>query len=206
MEALTFLVNNLGSHHEHQKEGASSSEGSGSDSGRIGSDGPNAFLKDLDFKQLREAFRSLDTENLGMLSMAEVKQAFKDANIPSEDVDRIFRTLDTNGDGLINYSEFLAATIDRNKALTMQNLQFAFHHFDVDGSGYITEQDLTEVFHREGKFGAKGDLTTERKMIHAIMQEAAKELGPASVGKEGLKISFEQFTKIMTMQQQSLHH
>jgi len=124
MEALTFLVNNLGSHHEHHNEGASSGDGSGSDSGHhsgigSGSDGPNAYIKDLDFKQLREAFRSLDTENLGMLSMAEVKQAFKDASIPSEDVDRIFRTLDTNGDGLINYSEFLAATIDRNKALTM---------------------------------------------------------------------------------------
>jgi calcium-dependent protein kinase len=74
-----------------------------------------------------------------MLSLTEVKQAFKDANIPSEDVEKIFRSLDGNGDGLINYSEFLAATVDRKKALTMQNLQFAFHHFDVDGSGYITE-------------------------------------------------------------------
>lgn len=104
-----------------------------------GSDGPGGFLKEIDFKALREAFRSLDTENLGMLSMAEVKQAFKDANIPPEDVEKIFKSLDTNGDGLINYSEFLAATVDRKKALTMQNLQFAFHHFDVDGSGFITE-------------------------------------------------------------------
>ena len=191
-----FLVNNLGgNHHAH---GTSSSSGSGSDSAGgnfrgmgSGSDGPGGFMKDIDFKALREAFRSLDTENLGMLSMAEVKQAFKDANIPSDDVDKIFKSLDTNGDGLINYSEFLAATVDRKKALTMQNLQFAFHHFDVDGSGYITEQDLTEVFHREGKFGCKGDLMAERRMIHAIMQEAAKELGPAAVGKDGLKISFE---------------
>ncbi len=97
-----------------------------------------------------------------MLSMQEVKQAFKDANVNADDIERIFRQLDTNGDGLINYSEFLAATVDKKKALTMQNLQFAFHHFDVDNSGYITEQDLTEVFHREGKFG-KGDLLQERR-------------------------------------------
>ena len=76
-------------------------------------------MNDIDFKALREAFRSLDTENLGMLSMAEVKQAFKDASIPSDDVDKIFKSLDTNGDGLINYSEFLAATVDKKKALTM---------------------------------------------------------------------------------------
>ena len=90
MEALTFLVNNLGS-----------GVMEGSDA------------KEIDFKVLREAFRALDTENLGMLSMQEVKQAFKDANINAEDVERIFRSLDTNGDGLINYSEFLAATVDR---------------------------------------------------------------------------------------------
>ncbi len=57
-----------------------------------------------------------------MLSFSEIKQAFKDANINADDVDKIFSTLDTNGDGLINYSEFLAATVDRKKALTMQNL------------------------------------------------------------------------------------
>ena len=59
--------------------------------------------------------------------------------------------IDTDHDGVINYSEFLAATIDKQKTLTMQNLMFAFHHFDVDNSGYITEQNLSEVFHREGR-------------------------------------------------------
>jgi Ca2+-binding EF-hand superfamily protein len=39
--------------------------------------------------------------------------------MPVEDVEKIFRSLDSNGDGLINYSEFLAATVDRKKALTM---------------------------------------------------------------------------------------
>jgi len=57
-----------------------------------------------------------------MLSFSEIKQAFKDANINADDVDKIFSTLDTNGDGLINYTEFLAATVDRKKALTLQNL------------------------------------------------------------------------------------
>lgn len=61
MEALTFLVNNLGSGDYGNAHG-SGSEGSG-----------EASLKDIDFKSLRAAFRELDTENLGMLSMQEVK-------------------------------------------------------------------------------------------------------------------------------------
>jgi hypothetical protein len=35
--------------------------------------------------------------------------------------------------------------------ITEANLTFAFHHFDVQNSGYITEQNLEECFRREGK-------------------------------------------------------
>jgi hypothetical protein len=58
MEALTFLVNNLGSGDYGTAHGSGSGE---------------ASLNDIDFKSLRAAFRELDTENLGMLSMQEVK-------------------------------------------------------------------------------------------------------------------------------------
>lgn len=71
--------------------------------------------------------------------------------------------IDLNHDGEINYSEFLAATVDKKKALTLQNLWFAFHHFDADNSGFITEAGLAEVFHREGR-----KITPEQ--IHEIMQ------------------------------------
>lgn len=86
------------------------------------------------------------------MNIHQIKEGFREARIPEEDLEDIFRKLDHDQDGLINYSEFLAATVDRKKALTMQNLAFAFHHYDVDNSGFITEAGLTEVFHREGKF------------------------------------------------------
>jgi hypothetical protein len=57
MEALTFLVNNL----------------SGDAGSETGADNDSQPQSDIDFKMLREAFRELDTENLGMLSIAEVK-------------------------------------------------------------------------------------------------------------------------------------
>jgi calcium-dependent protein kinase len=101
---------------------------------------------------LREAFRAVDKNNTGLLTMKEIKDVFKESGgITNENLEEIFKNLDLDKDGKINYSEFLAATFDRKKALTMQNLQFAFHHFDVENSGFITEGSLTEVFHREGR-------------------------------------------------------
>ena len=62
----------------------------------------------------------------------------------------MFTDIDFNSDGEVNYSEFLAATIDKRKCITDENLRFAFHHFDVDGSGFITAHDLNEMYKRKG--------------------------------------------------------
>ena len=94
----------------------------------------------------------------------------------------IFHRIDLNNSGQINYSVFLAATVEKQKVLTQNNLWFAFHHFDVENSGYITEEGLVEVFHREGK-------KISREKIHEIMKDA----DPLNKGK----ISFDDFTKIM---------
>ena len=93
----------------------------------------------IDFKSLRDAFRALDKSNTGLLNLNEMKQAFIDSNIQPADLENIFKAIDFHKEGTINYSEFLAATVDKKKTLTMQNLWFAFHHFDVANTGYITE-------------------------------------------------------------------
>ncbi len=79
----------------------------------------NNITKEIDFKSLREAFRAFDKNNTGLLSLVEVKAAFKESNIAWDDIDDMFRNLDFNQDGKINYSEFLAATVDRKKTLTL---------------------------------------------------------------------------------------
>lgn len=64
----------------------------------------------------------------------------------------------------------------------MQNLMFAFHHFDVDNSGFITEQGLKEVFHREGK-----------KITSQQVQDMMKTADADNKGK----LNFDDFVKIM---------
>lgn len=98
----------------------------------------NNLNKEIDYKNLRDAFRVLDKDNTGMLSVSELKDTIKD-QMATERLDEIFKSIDQDKDGKINYSEFLAVTVDKQQALTLQNLLFAFHHFDVDNSGFITE-------------------------------------------------------------------
>lgn len=45
---------------------------------------------------------------------------------------------DYAGNGKINYSEFLAATVEIKKVLTYDRLWALFKYFDTDCSGYIT--------------------------------------------------------------------
>jgi len=96
--------------------------------------------KDIDFKNLREAFRSLDKKNTGILTITEIKEAFKESGLNQENLEELFKSFSHHDrNGQINYSEFLAATVDKSKALSHHNLCFAFHHFDVNNSGFITE-------------------------------------------------------------------
>ena len=104
---------------------------------------------------MRDAFRAIDTTNSGIITIDQIKKGFVYDNyvtyLDDGQLEKIFARFDFNKTGEINYSEFMAATVDKKKALTKANLQFAFHHFDVDNEGYITKTDLKEVFRRQGK-------------------------------------------------------
>lgn len=113
----------------------------------------------FDFAKLRNAFRTLDTDNSGSLEISEIKRAFGELNMPEEEVNQIFARMDFNHDGEINYTEFLSVTVDRRRAITEDNLLFAFHHFDVDNSGHITAENLEECFRREGKHLVQDEIT-----------------------------------------------
>lgn len=112
---------------------------------------------------MRDAFRAIDTSNSGIITREQLIKGFNYDNhvthLNHEFIDMIFNKLDFNNSGKINYSEFMAATVDKKIALTNANLLFAFNYFDTENKGYITKKDLTEVFRRQGKFLSDDDLT-----------------------------------------------
>lgn len=52
------------------------------------------------------------------------------------------KSADTDNSGEINYTEFIAATIDANVFMRGDYLRTAFEMFDADGSGKIDNEEV----------------------------------------------------------------
>jgi Ca2+-binding EF-hand superfamily protein len=55
------------------------------------------------------------------------------------------------GNQKINYTEFLAATVNVQNFVTEERLWALFNTFDTDGSKFITANNLKEAFSRLGR-------------------------------------------------------
>lgn len=62
----------------------------------------------------------------------------------------LLRGADTDNSGSIDYTEFLAATMDAQIFLREDYLRTAFNMFDVDGSGKIDKTELISLLSGEG--------------------------------------------------------
>lgn len=90
--------------------------------------------------------------------------------------------VDINNDGVINWSEFLAATLDKKIQLNKEKLKSVFCHFDVDKSGFITQNNLQLLMAKCGKT--------------MINEEITIMLDECDINKDS-KIGFDEFCKIM---------
>lgn len=79
-----------------------------------------------------------------------------DVKMSKEEIQRIVKEVDYAENGLVNYSEFIAATINAKKFLNDSKLLAIFQSFDIDNSGSISYQNLKDAF---SKFGR--DITDE---------------------------------------------
>lgn len=56
------------------------------------------------------------------------------------------KSIDVDRSGTIDYNEFLAATIDKEKIASKKNLELAFKTFDRDNSGKINLNEIKCMF------------------------------------------------------------
>ena len=92
---------------------------------------------------LKARFEQLDTNGDGMLTFSELQQGL--ATLPIGELQEIWKCVDIDQSGFVDYSEFLAATLDRSVYLQEEKLWSAFLTFDKDGSGKISAQELRDA-------------------------------------------------------------
>ncbi|KAK4272656.1 hypothetical protein QN277_021177 [Acacia crassicarpa] len=104
-------------------------------------------LSEEEIAGLKEMFKMIDTDNSGQISFEELKAGLKayGANIDESEIHSLMRAADVDNSGTLDYTEFITATMNLNKAWREDNLVAAFHYFDKDGSGYITQDELQRV-------------------------------------------------------------
>lgn len=106
-----------------------------------------------EMNELQLAFKDLDTNMDAKLSWAEIKAGYKKylPHITDAEIDRILEIADADGSGEIDYSEWVVATIDKNKLLSDEKMRAAFSLFDKDGGGTISPGEIKEVLGIGGK-------------------------------------------------------
>jgi calcium-dependent protein kinase len=102
-------------------------------------------LKEDDIKELKDIFMALDDNKDGTLTLEEIKQGLAKLKDCKINIEEIFQSIDTDGSGVINYTEFLAATIDKKVYLKEERLYEAFKTFDTDGSGKISTEEVLKI-------------------------------------------------------------
>ncbi|CAK9082900.1 Calcium-dependent protein kinase 12 (OsCDPK12) (OsCPK12) [Durusdinium trenchii] len=103
-------------------------------------------LTDDAIKDLKELFMAMDDNNDGTLSVAELKEGLTKAGVAvPADLAAMMERIDTDGSGVIDYSEFMAATLDKRQWVAEDACWRAFKTFDQDGSGHIDKEELMKL-------------------------------------------------------------
>jgi len=125
-------------------------------------------LSDDQIKALRETFMQLDKNGDGLLTPAELKDGLAKAGLKEipPDLQAILEDVDSDGSGVIDYTEFLAATLDKRQYLQEDVCWSAFRLFDRNGDGKISKEELQAVLGDKGVEDALGT-----KQIAELLKE-----------------------------------
>lgn len=125
------------------------------------------LVTQADKNELISVFRSLDISGDGKLTINELepycKKIFGDS-FSDEEIKLILKRVDTDGSGYIDYSEFIAAAMDKKKLLSEEKLEAAFKAFDTDHNGKITAQELKSFLESNIKI----DISAYKKLIEQV--------------------------------------
>lgn len=137
-------------------------------------------LTQAEIAGLKAAFDSMDTNRDGKLTYAELEEALEQEGYDGlkDELRNVMAGLDLSDQNAeIEYSEFLAATMDMNHAIREENILRAFQVFDKKGTGVISFAELTKIMGSEeharevaGEIDLNGDGVISYEEFKAMMQ------------------------------------
>ncbi|KAG7355129.1 serine:threonine protein kinase [Nitzschia inconspicua] len=94
---------------------------------------------------LRKVFQKYDKRQDGCITFDQFCEALKESGHSTNDMKEMFEAVDLDGTGRIRYTEFLAATIEAQGAISEERLAECFDRLDADDSGFISAENLAEL-------------------------------------------------------------
>jgi len=105
-------------------------------------------LDENEINNLKNVFSAFDKSKDGQISYDELRQGLiqlKSNRITEQDVNFLFQALDVDRNGKVDYTEFIAATLQKANYLRNDRLLEAFLNFDKDKSGKISKEELLQA-------------------------------------------------------------
>jgi len=145
--------------------------------------------QESELADVRQVFKALDSDGDGMLSAGEIEDAFLQCGLTSahEEVLHIFDSFDHKGLGKVQYTAWLAATMQPDVIASERAVAAAFHFFDTEGEGAISKEELLTVLDEADAqdviecWDTSGDGTLNPEDFRLLMADLARRRGYCEV-------------------------
>ena len=146
-------------------------------------------LKTEESGPIGEIFRKINECKTGMIDFEDFKSFIinnQDNEIiggeTDDEIKKKFLEIDVDGNNKIDFTEFIAANMDKAIFKDKEKLRIAFDAFDIDKNGIINKEDIINILKLENLYDAN-------KIVSDLID-------PNDINKDG-KIDFDEFCKLM---------
>jgi calcium-dependent protein kinase len=104
-------------------------------------------LNDKAIKSVQDIFKELDLDGDGTLTIEEMELGMEKVGLEGQmdELKSLMQEIDTDGSGELDYTEFVAATLDKQAVANEDVAWNAFRIFDRGDKEEITRENLVEV-------------------------------------------------------------